>query len=528
MTMSKRFSLYQWINSRIGLKLMVAITLVAVVFIPVTSFISYQYTYAQEQQSAKERVERMLSMVRYNASMAAYLSDNALASEVVSSLSGNPEIKAVRFSIGENSLFVSGSVANIKSDIVEVLSPSFSDDEVGRLELFLDGSYINNHAQDKALSLVIWQSFLLLLILLCAYVIFRQVVSLPLSRLRDQINNAPVDGTSLDSGIQVLSNDEIGFLAQNTQNLMHRISDFYRTEAEKNAQIMELESQFRIIFEYSHAGIALISENNTIFIANPSFKSIFQSENCEDELVNIPNFFDDKREFISLLEKVRTEGTSLFKDFRLKNNGEVWLRVLFSHIDNAQNGDMEKFVELVVYDISDRAHKEKAFVYNANHDALTGIYNRRGAEAKFEELCLTAQSNNCHFVMIWLDLNDFKIVNDEHGHEAGDIVLKELSSRLRGVLRPDDIVARWGGDEFVVAVKLEKLDVLPRILGDMERAFSTSIEINDDLSVVVGASIGASTSLKVGYDVDKLLIRADQMMYRVKKQGKTGFRIDED
>ncbi|XAW88457.1 GGDEF domain-containing protein [Vibrio sp. CDRSL-10 TSBA] len=128
--------------------------------------------------------------------------------------------------------------------------------------------------------------------------------------------------------------------------------------------------------------------------------------------------------------------------------------------------------------------------------------------------------------MIWLDLNDFKIVNDEHGHEAGDIVLKELSSRLRSVSRPDDIIARWGGDEFVVAVELKDLTVLPHILSDMEDAFSTSIEINDDLKVTVGASIGVSTSQSFGYDVEKLLIKADQMMYRVKKDGKNGYRID--
>ncbi len=526
MTISKRFSLYQWINSRIGLKLMVAIFAVAIIFIPVTSLISYQYTYGNEQLAAKERVHRMVDMIRYNASMAAYLSDNALASEIVASLAGNPEIKAVRFSIAKDSQFISGSIANSSSDIVEILSPSFSDTDIGKLELFLDYSYINNYAQDKALSLVVWQSFLLLLILLCVYIIFRLVVSQPLSRLLEQINNAPVDGTNSASGIEVISNDEIGFLAKNTSNLMDRISNFYRSEAVKNDQIIKLERQFRIIFEYSHAGIALLNENNQVYLSNPSFKSTVQCDGGDDEFIYLPDFFDDSAEFVSLLKTVREEEKSLFKDFRLKNKDDTWLRVLFSHVEGEVNNQQERFVELVVYDISDRAHKEKAFVYNATHDALTGIFNRRGAEVKFKELCKQAEKRGSHFVMIWLDLNDFKIVNDEHGHEAGDVVLKELSSRLRSISRPEDIVARWGGDEFVVALKLEQLDVLPNILSDMENAFTSGIEISDDLSVVVGASIGVSTSLKLGYDVEKLLIRADKMMYKVKKEGKTGFRID--
>ncbi len=526
MTMLKRFSLYQWASSRIGFKLMAAIVIVAIIFIPITSLLSYQYTYIEEQQAAQERVSRMVDMVRDNAAMAAYLSDNSLASDVVSSLSRNPEIKAVRFSIASDALFISGSVPKSEGNIVENLSPSFSDTKVGKLELFLDYSYINNYAQDKAVSLVVWQSFLLLLILVCVYIIFRQVVSKPLNHLLEQINSTPVDGLQSDKPIHVSSSDEIGFLAENTNNLMNRISSFYRSEAKKNQQIVELEKQFRIIFEYSHAGIALIGEDNRIYIANQSFKDTIQCGDCEQSPIYLANLFDNSNEFDSLLQTVREEGQSLFKDFRLKNKPDTWLRVLFSHVSYEQNRDSEKFVELVVYDISDRAHKEKAFVYNANHDALTGIFNRRGAEARFKEQCSLAQQQDSHFVMFWLDLNDFKIVNDEHGHEAGDIVLKELSSRLRSVSRPDDIVARWGGDEFVIAIRLNDLAVLPNILKDMQNAFVTPIEISDNLSVTVGASIGVSTSLHMGYDVDKLLIRADQMMYQVKREGKSGFKVD--
>ncbi|MGP8304599.1 GGDEF domain-containing protein [Vibrio sp. YIC-376] len=244
------------------------------------------------------------------------------------------------------------------------------------------------------------------------------------------------------------------------------------------------------------------------------------------DLVALPEFFDDKEEFELLLKEVREQNTSSFKDFRLNNKEDVWLRVICSRVAHRHNRELERFVELVAYDISDRAHKEKTFVYNATHDALTGIYNRRGGDIRFKELSAIAQERGSHLVMIWLDLNDFKLVNDEYGYEAGDIVLKELSSRLRSISRPNDIIARWGGDEFVVAIKLNDLSILPNILSDMENAFTQSIEINDDLSVSVGASIGVSTSLHTGYDVERLLIRGDQMMYRVKREGKNGTIVD--
>ncbi len=505
---------------------MAAIFFVAVIFIPATSYMSYQYTYIDEQQAAQDRVQRMLDMVRYNASTAAYLSDSSLASQVVASLSVNPEIESVLFNISEELYLSEGDAPSSESDLLEILSPSFSTDTVGTLELFLDYSYINNQAKEKALSLVAWQSFLLLLILLGIYIIFRQIVSQPLNQLLEQINSTSVDAAQLDGQIQVPSNDEIGFLAENTNNLMNRIASFYRSEAEKNEQIVKLESQFRIIFEYSHAGIALLNRNNQVFLSNPSFKSTIQHFNCDEELVYLPCFFDNSDEFEDQITRVRECGNSLFKDFRLKGKDDVWLRVLFSHVESDSDSSLDKFVELVIYDISDRAHKEKAFIYNATHDALTGVYNRRGAESKLNELCSVAKTQNSHFVVVWLDLNDFKVVNDEHGHEAGDIVLKESVSRIRSILSPNDLIARWGGDEFIVALNLDDLSVLPNLLNRMENACTASIEINDDLSVVVGASIGASTSSQIGYDVDKLLVKADQLMYLVKKNGKNGFIID--
>ncbi len=524
--MSKLFSLYQWINSRIGFKLLASILAVAIVFIPITSFISYQYTYGEVQQLAQDRVHRLVSMVKYNASMAAYLTDIDLASDITANLVDNPEIRGVRFSVGEDILVISGEIARDKSDIIVTLTPPFGASKVGTLEVVLDLAYIHQQARDKGVSLVIWQCFLLITILLCVYVIYRQIISRPLSQLLDQIRNAPVDGARTEKRIHVASSDEIGFLAKNTDSLMNRIANFYRTEQEKNAQIIQLERQFRIIFEHSHAGIALINDNNQVYLANQSFKSTFQFDESSMNQVSIPEFFDDQKEFGLLLQEVREECTSSFKDFRLYNREDVWLRVICSPVENKQHSELERFVELVVYDISDRANKEKTFVYNATHDALTGIYNRRGGDIRFKELSATAQENGAQLAMIWLDLNDFKIVNDEHGHEAGDIVLKELSSRLRSILRPNDIIARWGGDEFVAAIKLNDLSVLPNILNDMEMALTQRIEINDDLFVSVGASIGVSTSFNLGYDVERLISRADQMMYQVKREGKNGVIVD--
>ncbi|XAW87498.1 hypothetical protein ABDK09_04500 [Vibrio sp. CDRSL-10 TSBA] len=112
---------------------MAAIFVVAAVFIPATSYLSYQYTYVQEQTAYQERIQRLVKMVRYNASMAAYLKDSDLASEVVSALYDNPEIEAVRFHIADDASVDAGSVPASKSHITEVLTPPFSAAEVAKL-----------------------------------------------------------------------------------------------------------------------------------------------------------------------------------------------------------------------------------------------------------------------------------------------------------------------------------------------------------------------------------------------------------
>jgi diguanylate cyclase (GGDEF)-like protein len=225
-----------------------------------------------------------------------------------------------------------------------------------------------------------------------------------------------------------------------------------------------------------------------------------------------------------VIQQVRDSHKNIFKDFKLKNKSDVWVRALFSVIEDKQ-GELGQFVEMVVYDISDRARIEKHFEYNASHDALTGLLNRRGGQMKFNEQLIKAQEMHSVFILVLLDLNDFKPVNDKYGHEAGDIVLKEISSRLRSTLRFDDTVVRWGGDEFVIAMVLNDLARLHLIIEEIQASFAPPIHISSEIAVQVGASIGVSTSETEGYNITSLLESADDIMYEVKHNGKGRYRI---
>ena len=137
-----------------------------------------------------------------------------------------------------------------------------------------------------------------------------------------------------------------------------------------------------------------------------------------------------------------------------------------------------------------------------------------------------AQRHTGPIALIYIDLDDFKQVNDTQGHEAGDIVLRTVAMRLRRLIRDSDTVARIGGDEFVILL----LDVPDRdaaliVAHKAEEAVRMSIEVRPAQFAHIGASIGVSLSPQHGNTAEALLRAADAAMYRVKHAGKHGVAV---
>jgi diguanylate cyclase (GGDEF)-like protein/PAS domain S-box-containing protein len=529
MTKSRPFSLFTWVTKHLELKILVSIIVVSILFIPVTSIISYRHAFFAAQEDANTRVSQFVAVIESNASMAAYLSDFSLATEIVNGLGTIPEINGVIFTLSSGVKLTNGEVHyNTDSDIHIDLSTKFGNSQkVGSLDIFINQDFINNQAKDKGISLVLWQVILIMIVLLVFLVLFRAVVSRPIQRLVAQLRAVQMSNISSHQMIEIVTEDEIGFLAESMNTMVKKIHESYAIDLEKNTRIAHLERQFRMIFEYSHAGIALINAQNKVLLSNPAFESIFKEtfESMKPNYYFAPELIEEQSEMEEVIKKVRDQRVNIFRDFKVRGRDEVWIRSLFSLIDD-KRGELGNFVEMVVYDISDRTKIERHFEYNATHDPLTGLLNRRGGEIRFAKLLELAEQNSSVFVLLLLDLNDFKPVNDKYGHEAGDIVLKEVSSRLRSILRTDDVVVRWGGDEFVISIILENLDRLDLILQDIQASFQNGIEISSTISAHVGASIGVSTSLTQGYDIDALLETADDIMYEVKRTGKNHYQID--
>ncbi|WP_226576293.1 bifunctional diguanylate cyclase/phosphodiesterase [Acuticoccus sediminis] len=170
-----------------------------------------------------------------------------------------------------------------------------------------------------------------------------------------------------------------------------------------------------------------------------------------------------------------------------------------------------------VRDISQRLAQERRILFLAEFDSLTGLRNRASFLDKSASL-LHWSADSTRYVMLAVDLDRFKEVNDIHGHSAGDMVLRTAGGRLRELLEPGQIGARFGGDEFVVFSRVSSKDQAVTLAERIEKAFSAAIDYEGAM-LQCYASVGVALYPQDGEEINTLLNNADLAMYRAKASG---------
>lgn len=154
-------------------------------------------------------------------------------------------------------------------------------------------------------------------------------------------------------------------------------------------------------------------------------------------------------------------------------------------------------------------------------DPLTGLANRRALIAEIARMLARSQRDGSRLHVVFLDLDGFKAINDQHGHEAGDVFLHAVGARIASVLRTGDFAARYGGDEFVVLAEANDATSAEMIRDRIARAVQGRYELGTVTLDYRGASVGVATS-QVGEGPDALLARADEAMYARKRERRAG------
>ncbi len=182
-------------------------------------------------------------------------------------------------------------------------------------------------------------------------------------------------------------------------------------------------------------------------------------------------------------------------------------------------------VVMVFHDVTQSRSMARQLSWQASHDALTELYNRRYFEAKLEDMVTTATQQNQHHVLCYLDLDQFKVINDTSGHLAGDELLRQLARVLKRYIRAADITARLGGDEFGILLNQCPLVRAVNIAEDLRQAISDYPFVWQDQVFRVGVSIGLIAIDANSTNATTVMSAADAACYAAKYRGRNRIQI---
>ncbi|MCW9024516.1 MAG: sensor domain-containing diguanylate cyclase [Gammaproteobacteria bacterium] len=231
---------------------------------------------------------------------------------------------------------------------------------------------------------------------------------------------------------------------------------------------------------------------------------------------------DDKQRVLDTVDQYISIGKSYVSEFRMKHKDGHWVWIQGSGAVVEYDSE-HKALRLcgTHQDITDRKMLEKHLNYLATHDQLTKLYNRRVFEERLADEIKRSERYDSTLAVFLLDIDYFKEVNDSHGHEAGDTVLKEFAAMLRDRLRINDITARYGGEEFAVVLPETTATKATELAERFRQQVSLrNIEISGGKKISLTISIGIASYPENGESVEHLINAADKAMYNAKNGGR--------
>ncbi len=283
------------------------------------------------------------------------------------------------------------------------------------------------------------------------------------------------------------------------------------------------------VFTDSRLGVMITDHRRKILRVNQAFSRI-TGYTLQDAQGNKPSLLKSghhNRDFYEKLSRsLNQHGRWQGEIWNRSKDGRIYPEWLNISVIYNQNGQPSHYIG-IFSDISDRKETEQKLIFLANHDVLTGLANRallnRTIENRLEELQLAASDSLLG--ILFLDLNFFKSINDSLGHVIGDKLLAVIGKRLDQAFSAPSLVARFGGDEFVIFMpSLTDESELSRAAEQVQQIFASPFEI-DNYTLQVGASIGLSLYPRDGNTADSLIQAADTAMYDLKNHQKGAFQF---
>ena len=289
------------------------------------------------------------------------------------------------------------------------------------------------------------------------------------------------------------------------------------------------ELRYRHIFEHASEGIFQTTADGHYLAANPSLARMYGYAAPAELIADLSDIGrrlyvdasrrDDFRHLMETHGEVRNFESQVYR----RDGTTIWISEN-AHVVRDAQGEFICY-EGTVQDISERKSYQEQLERQANYDLLTGLPNRNLLNDRLDQAILRAGRLGYYLAVVFIDLDNFKFINDSLGHAAGDELLVEVAGRLRGCLRNSDTVARLGGDEFVLLLNdhyrvNSVISLLERVLAETRRPVRLA-----GREFQVGASIGVALYPGDGEDGETLLKHADVAMYAAKDRGRNNFQF---
>jgi diguanylate cyclase (GGDEF)-like protein/PAS domain S-box-containing protein len=292
-------------------------------------------------------------------------------------------------------------------------------------------------------------------------------------------------------------------------------AQLHATQAELQATLTALPD---LLFEFSAAGhYRAVHSRDVAMLARPP--EVLLGRTVEEVLPK-----DAADACMTALHEAQATGRSQGRQYSLElPAGKLWFELSVVRKPTVP-GEEERFIA-IARDISERKSAEEAIRHLAFHDTLTGLPNRRLLTDRLQQAMGTSQRKGEHGALMFLDLDQFKLLNDTHGHDVGDLLLQEVARRLQQSIRAVDTVARLGGDEFVVLIqdlsadfdeaRLHATTVGHKILASLNEPY-----VLNQVQHATTPSVGITLFKGESAAPSELLKQADTAMYQAKANGR--------
>lgn len=275
------------------------------------------------------------------------------------------------------------------------------------------------------------------------------------------------------------------------------------------------------VFEHTHEGIIITDANKIIIEVNPTFTLITgysRAEAIGQHVTFMTSQRHDQSFYQAIDSRLKQHGFWQGEVWNKKKDGTVYCERKTISVVCDSAGEVYQYVSLCS-DVTKLKEQQQKLEQLAHYDSLTTLPNRSLLHDRLKVAMALATRNHCTLTIVYIDLDDFKPINDEFGHNAGDYVLRVVAQRLLETVRANDTVARIGGDEFIILLNNESKTGYKVLLRRLLEALLQPITFAES-AVIISASLGVTHYPNTANSAECLIQQADQAMYNAKRNGK--------